>query len=418
MAVYKLFPKTSSPTAVANFQRQTILRQLQSTQFKKDTSTLERTLNDFFYNKTGSNFNQYYERASSLATEAFNEAYSNYPFELNMEKMTAKFANSNIHFLNKETATLQQVKSVANEIELMMSRTGMKRDKWNVILNKIKTLQNLSDWKDVQDLNGIVASIMFGNKTAYGDAFEYPLAMFALLLDNGVDAEVDKLLDNYLHGGKRSKSYLDISHISKKDRQELKIKNSVTINDGATLEYTNPTQDKLDVRLILDDTTFNISAKSYSNIYQDIHILGGAALTVPVLNLSSVNFVSHYLTELYRNGDLQSLHEAVRLNILFTALTGAGSSTNEADTFVLNDKANRKIYVRSMPELVQYIANKAKWKYLNINNQGAEIPDQPLRNYQTRVGKHAVGEMLALMHTIKLSVSIRGTAVKSALSET
>jgi hypothetical protein len=96
----------------------------------------------------------------------------------------------------------------------------------------------------VRDLNGIVASIMFGNKTAYGDAFEYPLAALASLLENGADATTDELLDAFaknLQGGVRSKSYLNISHVSKKDRKFLNIKNSIPINNGAILEYSNPT---------------------------------------------------------------------------------------------------------------------------------------------------------------------------------
>jgi hypothetical protein len=44
-----------------------------------------------------------------------------------------------------------------------------------------------------------------------------------------------------------------------------------------------------------------------------------------VLNLSSVDFVSHYLTQLYYDdGTLDDLHSAMRLNILFMALAGAG----------------------------------------------------------------------------------------------
>lgn len=421
MSVYKLFPKKYSPSIAADLQRKTILSQLQNIQFKQDSAKLENTLNDFFYNKTGSNYEKYYERAAALATEAFNERYASYPFELNMEKMSAKFTNSKIHFINRSTTTLAEVQQVAQEIEIFMAQNNIKREKWSSIISKIQNLQSLSEWPDVRDLNGIVASIMFGNKTAYGDAFEYPLAAFATLLESGTEATTDQLLDTFatnLQGGMRSKSYLDISHVSKKDRQALNIKNTISINNGTILEYSNPTQDKIDVVLKLDGTVFNISAKSYSSVYKDIHVLGGASLAAPVLNLSSENFVSHYLTELYRGGDLNDLHEAVRLNILFMSLTGAGSSNSQADTFVLNDKANRRIYVRNMSNIVSYIANNNKWAYLDINGGGSKIPDSPLQNYQKFKIKNTISSMIAAMHAIKLQVSIKGTAIKNAAVET
>lgn len=420
MAVYKLFPKNGSINAAAQLQRQAILAQLQQNRYKKDINTLEQTLNDFFYAKQGDNFQQYYERASNLASQAFNEKYSAYPFELNMEKLSATFQNPNINFISESTADLIKIKALANEIELYMQNTGIKREGWNDILTRIKEMQTLSNWADVKDINGIVASILFGNKTVYGDAFEYPLAAFATLLDEGAEAEVDQLLKTFsknLQGASRSKSYLDIQHLSKKDKKALKIKNNIMINEGAKLEYANPTQDKIDVTLTLNAETYNISAKSYSNIYKDIHILGGAPLTAPVLNLSSTDFVSHYLTQLYLDKDLESAHEAVRLNILFMALTGTGSSTTPADTFVINDKGTRHIYVRSMPDIINNVAVNNKWQHLNINNQGSEIPDQPLRNYAQYKMKNNVASMLSTMHTIKLQVSVKGTAIRDSITE-
>ena len=414
MAVYKLFPK-GDINSVAEQQRKRIKAQLQLSKFSKDTSNLERELNDFFYSKKGDNFEQYYTRASDIASQAFNERYQSYNFELNMDKMSAKFTNSNIKFLNKE-ATLQQAIDLADTIELYMKNNNIEKEKWFTIISKIQNLQSLSNWSDVKDINGIVASILFGNKIAYGDAFEYPLAAFSALLTEGVDATTNDLLKN-LQVDSSTKSFLDISHVSKKDKQKMNIKNTMMINDGTKLEYSNPTLNKVDVNLTLDGEKYNISAKSYSTIYKDIHILGGSPLSAPVLNLSSVDFVSHYLTQLYlENGDLDRIHEAVRLNILFMALTGSGNSPTEADTFVINDKSHRKIYVRSMGQIVnQILNNSSKSKYLNINNNGNNIPDDPLRNYSQKKKKDNIVNMISDMHKIKLQVSIKGTAIKNAI---
>lgn len=401
-------------------QKQKIFAQLNKKKHSKQTQYLEQTLNDFFYNKSGSNYEKYYNKAIDVATTAFNERYKSYPFELDMEKLTARFSNKNIKFLSKNTVTLDKAKALAEEIEKYMQQVGLNRESWKMIIAHIKNLQSLSSWKDVRDLNGIVASIIFGNKTAYGDAFEYPLAAFSAVMEQGIDTSVDDIIEKglkkSLQGGERSKSYLDISHLSKSDRKKLNIKNSVIVNDNIRLEYANPTQNKIDVNLILQGQEFNISAKSYSNVYKDIHILGGAPLTVPVLNLSTVDFVSHYLTSLYiDDNNLSQIHEAIRLNILFTALSGAGSSPVEADTFVLNDKKNKKIYVRNMSDIVQNIANTTQWKYININEQGATIPDDALHNFQLRKSANNVVDMINLMHTIKLQVSLKGSAIRDSL---
>ena len=133
--------------------------------YEKNTVALEKALNDFFYMKTGDNYEQYYTRASNLASEAFNERYQNYPFELSMDKMTAKFSNPNISFLKQETATLEKAKDLAKEITSYMDRVNIKNEKWQEILAKIEQLQSLSNWNDVKDLNGIVASILLSSKT-------------------------------------------------------------------------------------------------------------------------------------------------------------------------------------------------------------------------------------------------------------
>lgn len=398
------------------------MTQLTRANFNKDTSSLETLLNNFFYGKQGETFNKYYDRASDLAMQAFNEKYSSYPFELVLDKMSAKFTHPTIRFIKRDD-DLNQIKQIATEIQNWLDQQGLQSDEKLKIIQNIQKLQSISEWKDVSSLNGIVASIMFGNKTVYGDAFEYPLAALSALISQGVDATEEDLLkefsNNALKGQSRSTSTLNISKLSKADKKQLNIKNSIIINDGLEMKYSNPTQDKIDVVLNLNGETFNISAKSYASIYKNIHILGGTPLSVPVLNLSSVDFVSHYLTELYKeNGDLFSIHEAVRLNILFMSLTGSEQSKQEADTFVINDKGHRRIFVRSMSDIIHYIANSNKWSNVMINGNSIEIPDTPLRNYQKVATenkmKHCIGNMISLMHAQKLSVSIKGTTVRDS----
>lgn len=414
MAVYKLFPVNDLNSAIAR-QKKLTLSYLQQKKTKQDIENLEQALNNFFYGPHDSK-DKFYQRASELAEQEFDKRYQSHSFELDMDKATAKFTNQNINFINRD-ASLEEVQKTAIEIENYMQQTGRSKESWLTVIEKIKKMQSLSNWQDVKDLNGIIASIRFGNKTAYGDAFEYPLAAFGALINQGVEATEDDLLEEFytktLQGGFQSTPSLNISHVSKKDRSNLNIKGTVNMNDGVKLEYSNPTKDKVDVVLTFDDKDFNISAKSYSSIYKDIHLTGGVPFSVPILNLSSVDFVSHYLTELYQNGNLSQIHEAVRLNILLMSLTGIGNSSSEANTFVINDKSNRRIYVRSISDIINYIANSGQWKYFKING-GNEIPDTPLRNFKEKNTNNTIGDMISEMHKIKLSASLKGTVIKNA----
>lgn len=420
---YKLFPKSSSPGESINQQRRMIIDRIHIQKTVQNAQLLEERLNQLFYAKKGDDYEKYYDRAIKLASAAFEERYQEYPFELDSTTLTAHFANKDVHFLNKDTAKLQEVKQVAKAVEALLERTGKSNDRTVEILSKIAQLQNLSEWKDVQSLNGIIASIMFGNKTIYGDAFEYALSAFSTVVNNSADKTINELLDEFAknqQGASRSSSYFDISHVSKQDRKDLHISGTVPINEGAELVYKNTTQDKVDVILNLDGVQYNVSAKSYYNT-SEIGILGGASLLQPVINLSSVNFVSWYLSALYDEkygaNLLPEIHDTLRINILLMALTGQGDShQNLADTFILNDKARKHIYVRTIYDLIYNMITSNKIvQYMIINDNGSNIPDESLRNFQSKLEPNAtnkVASMLNAMHQIKLNVALKGRAIR------
>lgn len=424
MAVYKILSKSDSDMSVnriAQLQREKILNDISKRQYNKKTVQLEKSLNNFFYGKQGTDYKKYYAKAAQLAEEAFDEKYKKH-FSLSMDNLSAKFTAGKLQFINQKKFnklnTAQQTDMILQtiaDIENTIFSMGINNTKITETLNRIKSVQNQSLWSDAKDINGIIASLLFGNKTVYGDAFEMPLAAFSALIDNGIEATTADLMQR-VTGAERSKSTLNIAGIDKKSRTALKINRTHIINDGLTLEYNNPTQDKVDVVLKFKGQSYNLSAKSYTSVYNNIHILGGTPLTAPVLNLSLVDFVSHYLTQLYYdNGILDDLHSAMRLNILFMALAGAGQSAAQADTFVLNDKTNKKIYVRNIADIITTIVHENKWQSMLINDiPGGPIPDQPLRSFKWKQSKNPIVDMISAMHQIKLYVSLKGTAVRDA----
>lgn len=424
MAVYKLLlnekdqEKALSPSVAANKQRKAIMEKLNNTRYySRDMESLEKMLNDFFYyEKNQVTKDKYYDKAIALAEEEFEKAY-NEKFVLDPTTLTAKRINKgSISFLKEADFTAEKAIALAKEIELLLGDDIS--EKAQQIITKIKTAQDLSNWDDVKDINGIVASILYGNKTVYGDAFEYPLAAIAALMKQEVE-EVDKDVteifnEDTLLGKRKSPHVLNISRISTQDLGNLSIHGSVQVNKGVSLEYTTTAQDKVDVALTFKEQEYNMSAKSYYDTNKEIGLTGGLPLTAPVLNLSSVDFVNQYLTQLYLNGDLQDIHKALRLNILFMSLTGSQTGPKiAANAFVLNDKKRKRIFVRSMKDIVNYIANNDKWEFFKINDRpNGVIPDEPLR------GKYnTVASVINEMHKIKLTTSLKGRVIKDSIKQ-
>ena len=150
------------------------------------------------------------------------------------------------------------------------------------------------------------------------------------------------------------------------------------MNEGHTeLIYANPTKDKVDVKLNFKGVQYNISAKSYSNAtHRWIHILGGTSLAVPIMNFGTKQFVSLYLSALYTgHSSLAQIHDAVKATILVFALMGDKGET--ADTFVMNDKTKKYIYVRSIADIVNsIIIDPMKLnKYAQFEKGSLNIPD-------------------------------------------
>ena len=401
-----------SINASVQAQKKQILSQLKKTA-SKDYSGLENELNSYFYKENKSS--SFMEKVIKIASEEFSKKWENYSLTSGSYTAVAK----GVYFLStKKKYSKQNINKLVDSLEKLFTSGGLPSEKIQSKINEVRSMmQDASTETEVliKNINDLVAySYAGGPKTRYGDAFEYPLAAFAAMLEHKGEEVSNKVLkesfDKNLQATNRSKSYISIQDLSKDIVEKLNIKGMVMSEDGMRLEYSNPTQDKIDVSLSFEGEDYNISAKSYRDI-SEIHILSGSALTQPVLNLSNPDFLNNYFYALYEGLDLKKLHQGVKANILLMSLSGAGSSAHNADTFVVNNKKTRKIYVRSIAQMVQDIVSKNKYNYLIING-GKEIPDQSLRNYKNKgvlPDEATASMMISEMHQQKLNISIKGS---------
>ena len=104
----------------------------------------------------------------------------------------------------------------------------------------------------------------------------------------------------------------------------------------------------------------------------------------------------------------------MKLTIFMKALTGQGTSarTNIADTFILNHRAHKKIYVRNMKNILNAIENTISGdaiKGAKISNYPSQIHNQwngdsKIQNFAD--AKTRITNLLVSLHSYNISVSM------------
>lgn len=289
----------------------------------------------------------------------------------------------------------------------------------------------------IETINNALRATMYNN-AAIGYVFELALAAFSGQMSDSVKKIAAEEVNKALQGAARSNPLIKIDKIDSKffdadlfgseiNRGKTNLGIWQRTADGTGFQFSAPTQDKLDVALSFDGEMYNITAKNYANITKrDIHIVSGTSLLAMILD-DDVDFINHYLNITTSHPGLTGpnltlAHEVMKLTILLKSLTGIGTSAdnNTADILVVNDRASKHIYVRSIGYLVTKISFRldkidnymkihglGKKGSLNIKNDfvGAKgIPSEA--DAKTRITK-----LLAQLHNTKISVSVKGNAI-------
>lgn len=296
-----------------------------------------------------------------------------------------------------------------------------------------KNLENSDDL--ITAVNNALRATMYNN-AAVGYIFELALAAFSGQMSDRVGQIAVETVNAAMQGAARSNPNIRIDVMDKRffdadlfgkeiNRGRTNIGVWQRTEDGTSFQFTAPTQDKLDVALSFDGEMYNITAKNYANIMQrDIHIVSGTSLLSMILD-DDVDFINHYLNITATNPgesgyNLTLAHQAMKLTILLKSLSGIGTSAvgSTADVLVVNDRASRHIYIRSIGDLIDKIVQQLDRidEYMKIHGLGRDgtlnirndyIGDAPSdADAQVRITK-----LLAQLHNTKISVSLKGSAI-------
>lgn len=328
--------------------------------------------------------------------------------------------------INKGEASQQQIQqfdaTIAN-----LKKFIAESQKDNIV--EIKDLSTNLKAKDiVNQINAAFATLKFPKQAATGEVFEDFLTIAGLYAEGKAGQISDKLIEKTLLGGQRSNVLIHGSNFSSDfvDLDKLR-KSGAFSKTGSFDSNTNYTfkegftQDKLDVQINWYGDTLNISAKNYKlkDDSDKIHLVSGTSLLYIMQN-ENVDFINHWLNTVTVNSFLsndepmnknllQEAHTTMKTIILAKALTGQNLGRNGvADTFVLNHRTKKKIYVWTTKQFFDACEK-------NINNLSFKNYPNTIKN--TWVGtdknipnqasaKDRISNLIAKVHTYKLHVSV------------
>lgn len=418
MAVYRIEQsetgKGQKHSYIANEQLKYVRAKISSNIKAEDAKRMEKALNEFFYKKVDP---KAYKKVEQISVKEFRNKHKNFVAGFNAFKPFRKGSKG-----IQRVKSVKQIEVEIGKIEKLLDKQGCNMSKENLdsIKTKIEQLskQSGSDDDKIKSANEIIFYFLYGDKTVYGDIFEYALQAWDAVLKEGIKGNVEEIFKKGLKEGGSSVSSrsLNVQNLSKADREKLQseIKEQSVKIDGLSLTYGSA-KNKVDVKVTFDDKEYNISAKNYSSRYSKIHILSGSPFSVPVINLSKLNFVNSYLTQLYYGEPIVATHDAIKANILVLALTGLSSSSSVADTFVLNTRNPKPyIYVRDVYSIFDSVS-KNSFQGLYINGK-KQIPDSDLYQYKNQNLKpeESVISMIAKIHSIKISASLTSASIRKA----
>lgn len=416
---------------------------------------LERFMNSIFYPQSGGGRSpteeQQFQQMRAYVDAEFEKMFNG--FKVNWEQGLSVYTSgtksvsmgtqvgSLTKIRNQLDSALQRVSGAKTIAKIEAAQRSIDQalaelQSMNVTNPRVTIGKNLKDSTNlIETVNSALRATMYNN-AAVGYVFELALATFSGQVSDKAGQISADLVNEAMQGAARSNPLISIQEIDKTFFDEELFGGLINRNaqsnlgvwqrtpDGTGFQFTAPTQDKLDVALSFDGEMYNITAKNYANILaRDIHIVSGTPLLSMLLG-NDPNFVNHYLNITASvPGDTSHMtlaHEAMKLTILLRSLTGIGSSAagSTADVLVVNDRASKHIYIRSIGELVSQIAMRLDQidNYMKIHGLGSDgslnikndFVGAGLSDEDARI---RITKLLANLQNKKISVSLKGTAL-------
>ena len=274
-------------------------------------------------------------------------------------------SSSGTKWKNELEDLLKDFKSIENEVLARANiEAGTKISYEEVMANDKLRYQRITGKSDfAARVNNLIAQAKkAANSSLTGEVAELYTTISMSALQKKTKKEVQDLLDNLLNGvvsleslgwaGKSSSTAIKVTNnfalqgLDKKTRENM---GPIFQKIGSNEIKISPTQDKVDVEIILDnDSTLNASIKNYdlSNKTRKIHILNGADILNYVQEYA--NFVNHYLnmtvegdtSDSIRNGNLiKAANEVMALTLTVKGLMGGVEKMNADEDYGLSESA-------------------------------------------------------------------------------
>lgn len=400
---------------------------------KGDIKGLEKFLNALLYPSKEKSKMQIdsdaFQSFQSLVSEAFSQKWSGFNIDMkDLHIYQMKQINENTTSISSNTLS-----SYGQTLQKMIENLGKNSDisqEVEKIKNTVAQIENLvkqsnpdakidlSNQEDlINNINEALALSKF-NLKMLGDAFEIWLSAASQIADYNKKAITKELIENTIkdinqgvQGGKSAQSIINLSKISADfvDKEVLKKTFSDanwSINDSIDVA-TKSSQQKTDIVFNWKGSNLYVSAKNYSlkDENASIHLLSGTSL-LQILLSCDINYANHFLN-IVGTGDsaLQQAHNNLKTIILAKALSGQDlKKTGLADTFVINARSKKHIYVFTMKQLFEAYSQIPE--KISIGNS-LNIK----QTYSVNGPQERITNLLASLHAEKLKVSITANEI-------
>ena len=192
---------------------------------------------------------------------------------------------------------------------------------------------------------------------------------------------------------------------------------------GDVLERTVVSQGKIDVQLQWNDKEIGISAKNIAidpNKYQ-IHLVTGSSLLYMIQDIDT-DFINHFLNLFAKHGkpgavtgsfrtSKELMKDEMKLILFFKALTGSNYGRKAANLFVVNDSNTGRVYVKSIQELAEKVAdNINNYVGVTFNGNTFNTSIKQFNNPFLDTPQKRISALLMDVHARKVSVSLKPSA--------
>lgn len=399
-------------TLQSSYQRQKkrIINSLPNRNNIKDRIQLEKTLENMIYKKSNSfitgRAQQLFEKnVKNIVTALTNYNYDNLSSEI--YKMEIRKTRSEVPEVNK---LINQLYNILNHSISTGKMTDSDYLEYNKIISNFKNYvkshmieENQVDMTeyfntlDANKLNELLQMASVSRAEAQGDIFEVILAAASVQLSNAKKKGTKQILKQ-IKGKESSSIKIDTNNLTKELQETLFEGKTYEIDEYNRIKLNPPTQDKLDVVFEWGGQNLQVSAKSYKNIKQ-IKIADNFPLWQYILNDDGY-FINHWLSLLASSGmksELLEYQQLMKYSLLVKSLVGTMKSSGQSDTFIVQDKQTKKIYIRTMRQLLEPIQD-------HLDNIDSIISYGS--SYPKHITANSINEAFAELRSIKLRAEL------------